>query len=118
MTKNGSDQVTEMDDVMVLQDPLTILAKDRNALELGIYGFFSYRSCCFARDRRRPSVIERGRYAEDMYAPAFIPGGMRTESSLQFTFSRGSRFIPPGLSDMHWSTTPVRAVKKISAQAE
>jgi len=89
-----------------------------NALELSIYGFFSYHSCCFARDRRRPSVIERGRYAEDLYAPAFIPGDMRTESSLQFTFSRGSRFITLGLSTLDWSTTLLRAVKKISAQAE
>jgi hypothetical protein len=69
-----------------------------NALELSIYGFFSYHSCCFARDRRRPSVIERGRYAEDMYATAFIPGGIRAESSREFTFSRRSRFIPVALS--------------------
>jgi hypothetical protein len=69
-------------------------------------------------NRRRSRVIERGHYAGDVYAPAFIPGGIRAGSSRQFTFLRRSRFIPVALSALHLSTTLVRAVKKISAQAE
>ncbi len=39
MTKNSGDQVTEMDDVIVLQDPLTILAKDPGVVEHQVRGF-------------------------------------------------------------------------------
>ena len=39
MTKNGGDQVTEMDDVMVLQDPLTIPAEDPGVVENQVRGF-------------------------------------------------------------------------------
>ena len=45
-----------------------------NALELSIYGFLLISLCCLLETDDAPVLLNGRRYAEDMFAPAFIPG--------------------------------------------